>query len=100
MVHCRVLCTLPNAGTLINGVKFSRVRLGMLSEAVSDEVAANFARIPGYTVIAPDNPDSGKLLVGVVEVQKRGRGRPIWSPQVFSARLATAEDDSSLWGLP
>lgn len=44
----RVLCTLENASTEINGVKFEAVENGMLSEDVSDEVAENFLSITGY----------------------------------------------------
>jgi hypothetical protein len=80
---------LPNAGTLINGVKFSRVRLGMLSEAVPAEIAENFAAIPGYSILVPESPSSAKLLVDISGGTKRGRGRPIWSPHVFVTPAAT-----------
>ena len=46
----KVLCTLPNASNLINGVRFASVPDGMLSEEISDDVAANFASIPGYVL--------------------------------------------------
>jgi hypothetical protein len=46
----RVLCSLPNASTLINGVRFASVPDGMLSEEISDEAAAAFAAIRGYVV--------------------------------------------------
>lgn len=44
----RVLCTLPNAAAVINGVNFEPVDAGMLSEDVPAEVAAHFLSIPGY----------------------------------------------------
>lgn len=51
----RVLCTLPNASAEISGVKFvSTADGGMLSEDLSDERAAEFAAIPGYTVTAQE----------------------------------------------
>lgn len=47
----RVVCSLPNASTLINGVKFaSLAEGGMLSEEIDDGVAEGFCRIPGYTL--------------------------------------------------
>ena len=50
----KVLCTLPNASEEISGVKFSEHANGMLSEDVSDDVAAAFASIPGYTVVGAE----------------------------------------------
>lgn len=46
----KVICTLPNTADVVNGVKFTLDRGEMISEDVSDEVAAAFAVIPGYTV--------------------------------------------------
>lgn len=46
----KVICSLPNAAELINGVKFIEHKLGMISEEISEEVAALFAKIPGYQV--------------------------------------------------
>lgn len=46
----RVICTRPNASTEINGVKFTPLEdgTGVISEEVSEEVAANFLLVPGY----------------------------------------------------
>ena len=47
----RVLCILENASDEISGVKFEQVEGGMLSEEISDDVAALFLEIPhGYRV--------------------------------------------------
>lgn len=46
----KVLCTLPHASDLINGVKFVEHKLGMLSEEISDEAAALFLSIEGYVI--------------------------------------------------
>lgn len=47
----RVICTLPNASTLISGVKFEpHAGGGMISENISDEKAKRFASIPGYEI--------------------------------------------------
>jgi hypothetical protein len=48
----KVVCTLPNASSLINGVKFEVHKLGMISEEIEDDVAAVFLKIKGY-VAAP-----------------------------------------------
>lgn len=45
----KVLCTLPFAAAMINGIAFEEVEGGMQSvDPVSDEVADNFLSIPGY----------------------------------------------------
>lgn len=49
----RVICTLENASELISGVKFTADRGQMISEEITDEVAAHFASIPGYSLVAP-----------------------------------------------
>lgn len=52
----RVVCTLPNAGHIINGpggaVRFAPLGddQGMLSELISDEDAAFFCSIRGYSI--------------------------------------------------
>ncbi len=57
----KVLCTLPNASAEINGVKFEAHANGMLSEEVSDEVAAEFSAIPGYQAVGTKaQPDANK----------------------------------------
>src|SRR5690606_21408172 len=44
----KVICTLPNASELISGVRFVSHAEGMISEEISEEVAARFLCIPGY----------------------------------------------------
>lgn len=46
----KVICSLPNASTLINGVKFVEHEAGVISEEISDEAAAAFASIKGYVL--------------------------------------------------
>jgi len=48
----RVVCTLPNASQLINGVRFASLGDGggMLSEDIPDHIADAFLGIPGYTL--------------------------------------------------
>lgn len=48
----KVLCSLPNAATEINGIKFTVAKGGMISEDVSDDVANDFVSIPGYELVS------------------------------------------------
>jgi hypothetical protein len=52
----QVLCTLPNASAEISGVKFTEHAKGTLSEDVTDEQAAGFAAIPGYSIVGAKVP--------------------------------------------
>ena len=67
----RVLCTLPNAGDLISGVRFEPGLNGMLSEPVTPDVAALFLRVDGYRV----SPEPDQVVDPVPEL-RRTRGRP------------------------
>ena len=44
----KVICTLPNASSLINGVAFAPHELGVVSEEIEQECADAFLRIDGY----------------------------------------------------
>jgi len=44
----KVICTLPNAGEFVNGVRFITHAEGMVSEDISEEQARRFASISGY----------------------------------------------------
>lgn len=46
----KVICTSPNASTLISGVRFVEHKLGMISEEIEDAVAAEFTAIKGYVL--------------------------------------------------
>ena len=48
----RVLCTLPNASTEIDGVAFSPVDGGMLSDDVDEAVGHRWLTIPGFSAYA------------------------------------------------
>lgn len=54
----KVICKLPNASELINGVKFATHKLGMLSEDISDEAAEAFTQIKGYTLYTPTKAEA------------------------------------------
>lgn len=44
----KVICTLPNAASVINGVKFEPHDLGLISEDISKDQAEYFLSIQGY----------------------------------------------------
>ena len=58
----RVICALPNASRLINGIAFESLGkgAGMLSEEVDDHQAAEFCKIAGYSLWEPPEPASEK----------------------------------------
>lgn len=55
----KVICNLPNASGLINGIKFVGHKLGMISEEIEDHIAKELASIKGYFVHDPHAPDHG-----------------------------------------
>ena len=90
MASYRVLCTLANASSSINGVAFTATRRGMLSEIIPLEQARAFASIRGYELLTQDDPKSGQMLVGACTRHQAGRRR--WSPDTFSRRLGVAQE--------
>jgi hypothetical protein len=54
----RVVCTLPNASHLINGIRFASLgdAGGMVSEEIPDHIAEGFLGIRGYELhVMPSN---------------------------------------------
>jgi hypothetical protein len=88
MASYRVLCTLVNASSSINGVAFIATRRGMLSEIIPLEQAKAFASIRGYELLTQD--DLGQLLVGARTRHQAGRRG--WSPDTFSRWLGVAQE--------
>lgn len=92
----KVLCTLPNASEQISGVKFSAHEAGMLSEEVSDEVAAGFAAIPGYEVVGASKSDAGEdstekadLLARAAAINLKTKAN--WSLERLKSEVEAAE---------
>ncbi len=56
----KVICSLPNAATKINGIQFTADRGQMISEEVSDDMAAKLAAIPGYDIVGLKKPPAPK----------------------------------------
>lgn len=55
----RVICSLPNASHMINGVRFASMGDGggMLSEEIADHIAEGFLAIRGYQLHEMPNPN-------------------------------------------
>lgn len=69
----KVLCTLPNASRLINGVAFVLHPRGVLSvDDLPDDVAASFGAIPGYEVLT-DMEMAAEAEIEAAEPKRRGR---------------------------
>jgi len=62
----RVLCTLPNASTVINGVNFSLDRGQMLSDDMDAATAADFASIAGYKLVLEKKPANQTVVAGTI----------------------------------
>lgn len=64
----RILCTRPNASMHIGGVSFVKHGTAMLSEEISEKVAAHFLKIEGYTIAEPaENSETGSGADQAVE---------------------------------
>lgn len=93
----KVLCTLPNASTLISGVAFTAHANGMLSEDVSDAVAAEFAAVPGYSIVGAADPaaaaaaeaEKAALLARADAVKLKTKGN--WSIERLKSEVESAE---------
>lgn len=87
----KVICTLPNASTLINGVKFIEHEAGVISEDISDEVAAAFASITGYAL-----EGASEVEAELSELRTRAEALGIavkgnWKKDRLSTEIAKAE---------
>ena len=82
----QVLNRSNNASTLINGVAFSKVAKGMLSEEISQEQADYFLSIPSYVAVKAAAP-----VPPVPPVAPKQPADPVPDPAVAAAAAATAE---------
>lgn len=93
----KILCTLPNASDLISGVKFATHAKGMVSEDVSDDVAAAFASIPGYEIVsAAPAPDADAEATEKAALIERAaviefKIKANWSLERLKAEVEAAE---------
>lgn len=78
----KVICKLPNAASLINGIKFEAHKLGVISEEIADEVGEHFLKIPGYVRVgapakaAPAAPGAAGAADGGVSSGDTGAAGP------------------------
>jgi hypothetical protein len=49
----KVITSIPTASTKINGITFTAEKGQMISEEISDEVAAGFVKVPGFALVVP-----------------------------------------------
>lgn len=78
LLTMRVICTLPNASALINGVPFETCPQGRISGDLTAEEASGFADIPGYTLVrSPPDPEDAPAPAPVTSPR---RGRPPRTP--------------------
>lgn len=93
----KVICTRPNASTLISGVKFEPHDIGVISEEISQEKAAEFLSISGY-VLAGSKPvkDDAAEKAGIEALQEKARALGIdvstrWKEERLTAEIERAE---------
>ena len=95
----QVICTLPNASELINGVAFKAVDGGMLSEEISTDQAAAFCGIGGYSLFEPKAAavDMDGEAEALAELRARATALGIdvdarWAAKRLNAEIAKAEE--------
>lgn len=87
----KVICTLPNASSLINGVKFVEHEAGVISEEISDEAAAIFTKIKGYVLEGEGEVDEelAALRARAEAVALKIKGS--WGKERLAAEVTKAE---------
>lgn len=84
----KVICMLPNASSLISGVRFEqREAGGVISEEVADDVADRFMLIPGYSMAPAPAPVQPPAAPAAAEVPSQPT--PVLAPE--PAQLPTTE---------
>lgn len=98
----QVICSLPNASKLINGVKFVEHEAGMISEEIEDEVAAVFAGINGYVIAGEKAAESAGKEVDDELVSLREKAEALgvkinakWGKERLSTEVAKAQAKAS-----
>lgn len=74
----RVLCTLPNCSTLVNGDTFAPTENGMLSEELPQEKVDRYLKVPGFQLYQEpeesENPSPNGDPAGSVAASGEGQG--------------------------
>lgn len=85
----KVLCTLPNASTEINGIKFVSHKLGMISEEIDDpKVVKDLLTIPGFHL---HDPKTGGAAGGSADESSKEGERQTGRPTGAGSIEATPE---------
>ncbi len=87
----KVLCRLPNASELIDGVRFVSHKSGMVSEEINDEQAKRFCSIDGYELSdagEPDERDELRAKAAALNIQFDSR----WGAKRLADEIKKAED--------
>lgn len=91
----RVICTLPNASDEISGVKFfPHPNGGVISEDISDDVAASFSSIGGYTM-APSQERDEKQIIAPTPAHAHSTTAPGQAAAPAAAPAANKAPDNS-----
>jgi hypothetical protein len=85
----RVLCTLPNASTCINGVDFEPHDHGVLSVDLSDDQAQTFVAIPGYELYQVDPEEDARVKAEEAEEAQRAADEA--AKKAAASKAAAAE---------
>jgi hypothetical protein len=99
----RILCTLPNASTLINGHQFTQMNRGMVSAEMTDEEAEAFAAIPGFALsdnrgkTDADNRAEADAKAAALEA-KKVKSTPAAEPPVEADKVADAANATKTAG--
>lgn len=82
----KIICLLENASDLINGIKFGPEEgvEGLVSEEVSESVAALFLSIPGYVLHGAEGEEDG----GTNEAEQTPPPAPAPKPETAAQRKA------------
>jgi hypothetical protein len=92
----KVLCNLPNASELINGVKFITHKLGMISEEIEDDVAAEFSKITGYQIAGAPAPQDDAAVAAMADLKAKAEALGIkvdtrWKAERLTTEIQNAE---------
>lgn len=92
----KIICTLENASNLINGIKFEPAEgvEGLVSDEVSESVAALFLSIPGYVLYGADGEagDDAKTAEQTAPAAPVEPAAPAETPAQRKARLKAEKE--------
>lgn len=102
----KVICTLPNASNLINGVEFGDHEQGKISVEVDDAVANSFAKINGYVIEGVDTSSTTESAVAIPKVTgkkvtgKKASAAPATAELILTSAEGCAAQDEAIINEP